>query len=71
MAFILTEEEMKKAWHIVTPKEERIFKRMLNPNLPKRVCPTFIDPKHVIRIGSVCKFYFDPEKGIPAVKRKP
>jgi hypothetical protein len=68
---ILTEEELMREWKVTEEKEKRIFKRMLNPNLPKTVCPTHIDPKHVIRIGSSKKFYFDPEKGWPKIITKP
>lgn len=67
---IITEEELIKEWKLDTPKQLNVFKRMLNKNLPKRVCPRYINPKHIIDLGDVKKFYFDPEKQIPEIKFK-
>lgn len=67
---VITEQELVQAWKLTTPKELRVFKRMLNPNLPKKVCPTCFDPRDVIAIGGAYKFYFDIETHRPRVLRK-
>lgn len=67
---LVTKEELIGLWRLTTPTELRVFNRMLNPNLSKRVCPKYIDPKHIIEIGGVYKFKFDLERGWPAIKVK-
>ncbi len=67
---VLTEQELIKEWKLETPKELKVFKRMLNPNLPKRVCPKCFDMRDVIAIGGSYKFYFDIEKNKPRVITK-
>lgn len=68
---LLTEPEIISAWKLTTDKELRVFKRMLNPNLPRKVCPKYIDPKHIIEVGGVYKFKYDLEKGWPRILVKP
>lgn len=71
MTTILTETELIKEWKLSTAKELKVFRRMLNPNLPARVCPRYIDPKDIIHVGDSKRFYFDPEAKRPKVLRKP
>lgn len=68
---LLTEPEMITAWKLKTLTELNVFKRMLNPNLPRKVCPKYIDPKHIIEVGGVYKFKYDLEKGWPRILIKP
>jgi hypothetical protein len=67
---ILTEAELIKEWRLETETELKVFKRMLNQNLPKKVCPQYINPKHFFKVGGSYRFRFDQEKGWPTIIQK-